>query len=277
MATFEIEHVSKTFEDRRGRRRSRSIVHALRDISLSVDRGETVGLVGESGSGKSTLGRIALRLIDADSGTIRLRGRSVRELKGATLRAIRRDMQMIFQDPFGSLDQRMVIGDLVAEPMRVHRIGANHEDRRDRVAELIERVGLTAHHLERFPYEFSGGQLQRVAVARALATDPVFVVCDEPVAALDVSIQAQVLNLLKDLQAERGLAYLFISHDLSLVRLIADRVAVIQQGVIVETGSTDEIYTNPQHPYTQALLRAVPSRDPDERHLLDHARRLVRA
>ncbi len=275
MRALEIEHVSKTFGSSRSTRRkggrkrgADEAVYALRDVSLHVERGETLALVGESGSGKSTLGRIALRLIEADTGTVNVLGRSTRDLSRSELRASRRDMQMIFQDPFSSLDQRMVIGDLVAEPMIVHGIEPNAEARRRRVAELIERVGLSAAHLDRFPYEFSGGQLQRVAIARALATDPQFVVCDEPVAALDVSIRAQVLNLLSELQRERGLAYLFISHDLSLVRVLADRVAVIQRGVIVESGSTDDVYDRPTHAYTRTLLSAVPGRDPDRRSLL---------
>jgi ABC-type oligopeptide transport system ATPase subunit len=275
MPLVELEHIEKTFGRGRSKLRRGSVdrqVHALHDVSLTIEHGETLALVGESGSGKSTLGRIALRLIEADSGTVRILDRSVRDLSRSQLRAARRDMQMIFQDPFSSLDQRMVIGDLITEPMQVHGIGANPEARRHMAAELIERVGMSTEHLERYPYEFSGGQLQRVAIARALATDPKFIVCDEPVAALDVSIRAQVLNLLMGLQQERKLAYLFISHDLSLVRVLADRVAVIQRGVIVETGTTDDVYERPQHPYTRALLSAVPGRDPDRRRLLTQAK-----
>lgn len=271
MPLVELRHIEKTFgrpPSRFSLHRSDTSLNVLGDVSLHVERGETLALVGESGSGKSTLGRIALRLIEADSGTVDVVGRSVRDLSRADLRAARRDMQMVFQDPFSSLDQRMVIGDLIAEPMIVHGIEPDAEARRNRVAELIERVGLSPRHLERFPYEFSGGQLQRVAIARALATDPQFVVCDEPVAALDVSVRAQVLNLLMSLQKERGLAYLFISHDLSLVRVLAHRVAVIQRGVIVESGPTDQVYDNPRHPYTVALLSSVPGRDPDRRRLL---------
>ncbi|HOZ60234.1 MAG TPA: ATP-binding cassette domain-containing protein [Nakamurella multipartita] len=285
MTVVEVAHVSKTFGKpgrRRGGKGSGEVVQALRDVSFTVERGETLALVGESGSGKSTLGRITLRLIEADEGSVKVLGRSTRELSRTELRASRRHMQMIFQDPFSSLDQRMVIGDLIAEPMIIHGIEPDAEARRRRVATLIDRVGLSVRHLDRFPYEFSGGQLQRVAIARALATDPQFVVCDEPVAALDVSIRAQVLNLLIELQRERGLAYLFISHDLSLVRVLADRVAVIQRGVIVEQGLTDDVYDRPTHPYTKALLSAVPGRDPERRKLLtssasSSARRLPEA
>ncbi|MGD9958366.1 ATP-binding cassette domain-containing protein [Nocardioides sp.] len=271
MRVVELENIRKTFGKKPTglrRRRASEVVNALCDVSLHVDRGETLALVGESGSGKSTLGRIALRLIEPDSGTINVLGRSVSDLSRSDLRAARRDMQMIFQDPFSSLDPRMVIGDLVAEPMVVHRIEPKADARRRRVAELIERVGLSVRHLDRYPYEFSGGQLQRVAIARALATDPKFIVCDEPVAALDVSVRAQVLNLLIELQRERGLAYLFISHDLSLVRVLADRVAVIQRGVIVEHGDTNDVYDRPAHDYTKTLLSAVPGRDPRRRKLL---------
>ncbi|OIJ65026.1 ABC transporter ATP-binding protein [Streptomyces mangrovisoli] len=265
MALVELDRITKAFG--RGRRR----VQALRGISLTIARGETLALVGESGSGKSTLGRIALRLVEADEGTVRILDRPVRELSAKELRSARRDMQMIFQDPFGSLDPRMVIGELVAEPMTVHGIGADHDERLARAVELLERVGLDASAMERFPYEFSGGQLQRVAIARALATDPKFLVCDEPVAALDVSVRAQVLNLLTEVQRERGLACLFITHDLSLVRAVADRVAVIHHGAIVECGPAEEVYEHPRHPYTQALLSAVPGRDPDRRSLLARA------
>lgn len=274
MPVVELDHITKSF-GRPGSRFRRTgaagVVHALKDVSLHVERGETLALVGESGSGKSTLGRIALRLVEADAGTVTVMGRAVRELSRSELRSARRDMQMVFQDPFSSLDQRMTIGDLVAEPMVVHRIEADADARRRRVSELIERVGLSQRHLDRFPYEFSGGQLQRVAIARALATDPQFIVCDEPVAALDVSVRAQVLNLLIELQRERGLSYLFISHDLSLVRVLADRVAVIKSGVIVEEGSADSVYERPSHAYTKALLSAVPGRDPDRRRLLANA------
>lgn len=276
MPVVEVKNVSKTFGKKSASRFRKGkgpgeVVHALKDVSFTVERGETLALVGESGSGKSTLGRITLRLIEADEGTVTVLGRSTRDLSREELRASRQHMQMIFQDPFSSLDQRMVIGDLIAEPMIVHGIEKNAEARRRRVADLIDRVGLSARYLDRFPYEFSGGQLQRVAIARALATDPQFVVCDEPVAALDVSIRAQVLNLLMELQQERGLSYLFISHDLSLVRVLADRVAVIQHGVIVEHGLTDDVYDRPTHDYTKALLSAVPGRDPERRKLLTKA------
>ncbi|TQM11334.1 ABC transporter ATP-binding protein [Pseudonocardia kunmingensis] len=234
---------------------------AVRDVGFTIEPGTTLGIVGETGAGKSTVGRLVLRLIEADSGTVSMFGEDVRALSAPQLRSLRRRAQMIFQDPFSSLDPRMVIRDVVGEPFTIHH-GLRGEERDHRVLELLERVGMRADHLDRYPREFSGGQLQRIAIARALATDPDFIVCDEPVAALDVSIQAQVLNLLLDLQAERGISYLFISHDLSLVRFLAHRVAVMQRGEIVEMGDAEELFAEPRHPYTKALVAAIPTARP---------------
>ena len=237
---------------------------AVDGVDLRVARGETLAVVGESGAGKSTLGRLLLRLIEPDEGRVVLDGTDVLALRSKELRALRKRMQMIFQDPFGSLDPRMVVEDAVAEPLVVH-FGMQGSERRSRVLELLDRVGIGEHQAERYPHEFSGGQLQRIAIARALAAEPDLIVCDEPVAALDVSIRAQVVNLLHELQRERGVAYVFISHDLSLVRLIAQRVAVMYQGRVVEEGETGAVFDNPQHSYTQALLDAIPVPDPRRR------------
>jgi oligopeptide transport system ATP-binding protein len=238
--------------------------HAVRDVDLRLARGETLAVVGESGAGKSTVGRLLLRLIEPDAGEVRLDGTDVLALGRKELRSLRKRMQMIFQDPYGSLDPRMVVEDAVGEPLTIH-FGMQGAERRARVLELLDRVGIGEHQAERYPYEFSGGQLQRIAIARALAVEPDLIVCDEPVAALDVSIRAQVINLLHDLQRERGVAYVFISHDLSLVRLIAQRVAVMYQGAIVEEGETVSLFENPRHPYTRALLDAIPVADPRRR------------
>jgi ABC-type oligopeptide transport system ATPase subunit len=238
--------------------------HAVQGVDLRVARGETLAVVGESGAGKSTIGRILLRLVEPDEGSVTLDGVDVLALGSKQLRALRKRMQMVFQDPFSSLDPLMVVEDAVGEPLTVH-FGLKGDDRRTRVLELLDRVGIGEHQAERYPYEFSGGQLQRIAIARALAVEPDLIVCDEPVAALDVSIRAQVINLLDDLQQERGVAYVFISHDLSLVRLIADRVAVMYQGRIVEEGETAALFEDPQHPYTRALLDVIPVADPRRR------------
>ena len=238
--------------------------HAVRGVDLRVARGETLAVVGESGAGKSTVGRLVLRLIEPDAGQVSLDGIDVLSLRAKPLRALRKRMQMIFQDPYGSLDPRMVVEDAVGEPLTVH-FGTKGEARRRKVLELLDRVGIGEHQAERYPYEFSGGQLQRIAIARALAVEPDLIVCDEPVAALDVSIRAQVVNLLHELQRERGVAYVFVSHDLSLVRLIASRVAVMYQGSVVEEGETATLFANPRHPYTRALLDVIPVADPRRR------------
>ncbi|GAA1022806.1 ABC transporter ATP-binding protein [Acrocarpospora pleiomorpha] len=241
------------------------VVHrAVDGLSVSVDAGETVAVVGESGAGKSTVGRLALRLIEPTSGTVELLGRDLASMRSSELRKMRAHATMIFQDPYTSLNPRLTIQSAIAEPLEV--VGA--ADRRERarlVGDLIERVGLTQAHLSRYPYELSGGQLQRVAIARALITQPSFIVCDEPVAALDVSTQAQVINLLRDLQRERGIAYLFISHDLRLVRLLADRVAVMRGGALVEEGTTDAVYRQPTSSYTKSLLNSIPAGSPRAR------------
>ena len=243
-------------------RRRAGEVRAVEDVSFEISEGETLGLVGESGCGKSTTGRAILRLYDPTAGSVRLAGREIARLEGSALRAMRPEMQMIFQDPQASLDPRMTVGSIIAEPLDEHA-KLSRAARRARVTELMDQVGLNRRFANRYPHEFSGGQRQRIGIARALALNPKFIVCDEPIAALDVSIQAQVVNLLEDLQDRLGLTYLFISHDLSMVRHIADRVAVMYLGRIAETGPTQPLFRRPLHPYTEALISAVPSPDPE--------------
>lgn len=236
-------------------------VQAVDDVSFAVKKGETLGLVGESGCGKTTVGRTMLRLIEPTSGSVTFDGRDVFSLRGNELKSIRRDMQIIFQDPYASLDPRVPIGESVMEGLHIHKVGSPKE-RFDIMIETLKKVGLEDYHARRYPHEFSGGQRQRIGIARALALRPKFIICDEPVSALDVSIQSQVLNILKDLQNEFGLTYLFIAHNLSVVEHISDRVAVMYLGKMVELAERDELFKNPLHPYTQALMSAIPIPDP---------------
>ena len=237
-------------------------IKAVDGLNFTMFKGETLGLVGESGCGKSTTGRAILQLYRPTDGEVFFEGVDITKSKGEDLRKMRRRMQMIFQDPYASLNPRMTVGSIIGEPLEVHNIGSNKKERQERVQELLKTVGLNPYFVNRYPHEFSGGQRQRIGVARALAVNPAFIVCDEPISALDVSIQAQIINLLEDLQDELGLTYLFIAHDLSVVRHISDRIAVMYLGKIVELADRDELYENPMHPYTQALLSAVPIPDP---------------
>jgi len=237
-------------------------VQAVDEISFDIKEGETLGLVGESGCGKTTAGRTITRLLEPTAGEVDFEGENVFKLRKEELRKARRNIQIIFQDPFGSLNPRMTVGDIVGESLIIHKIANNKKEKEEKVKDLLETVGLNAGHIRRYPHEFSGGQRQRIGIARALALNPKLVICDEPVSALDVSIQAQVINLLEDLQGKFKLTYLFIAHDLSVVKHISDRVAVMYLGKIVELTSTYELYDNPQHPYTEALLSAVPIPDP---------------
>src|SRR5690242_19624342 len=259
---LQVTRLTKHYPMRRGVfARSRRIVHAVDDVSFAIAQGETLGLVGESGCGKSTIGRTILRLIEPTSGTIRWRGARIDQLGAQAMRAHRRDLQAVFQDPYASLNPRMRAADIVAEPIRnFESVGASRI--RERVASLFERVGLRTDQMPRYPYEFSGGQRQRLGIARALAPRPKLIVCDEPVSALDVSVQAQVINLLVDLQREFGLSYLFVAHDLAVVEHISHRVAVMYLGRIVEIASKRALFQTPQHPYTEALLSAVPVPNP---------------
>ena len=236
-------------------------VKAIDGVDFGIKRGETLGLVGESGSGKTTVGRVILRLTPATKGEVLFEGRNIGAMGGTELRNLRKEMQIIFQDPYASLNPRMTVGDIIREPLGIHKI-ATGKAAEERAQELLRLVGLQPYHANRYPHEFSGGQRQRIGIARALAVDPKFIVCDEPVSALDVSIQAQVINLLQELQQKLGLTYLFIAHDLSVVRHISNRVAVMYVGKIVEIADRDQLYANPLHPYTQALLSAIPIPDP---------------
>ena len=242
--------------------RGGGVVKAVDGVSLTINRGETVGLVGESGSGKTTLGRVILMLHRPTSGQVFFEGRNLTTMKGNDIRKTRRRMQMIFQDPYASLNPRMTVGSIIAEPLVVHGLSKNRKERQDRIQELMQTVGLNPFFASRYPHEFSGGQRQRIGVARALAANPSFIVADEPVSALDVSIQSQIINLIQELQAQFNLTYLFIAHDLSVVRHISDRVVVMYLGKLMEQADRNDLYENPLHPYTRSLLSAVPIPDP---------------
>jgi oligopeptide transport system ATP-binding protein len=259
---LEVRRLVKHFVRKQGLFRASSVVRAVDDVTFAVEEGEMFGLVGESGSGKSTTGRCILRLIEPTSGEVFFRGENVLQFSADRMRTARRDMQIVFQDPYSSLNPRMRVGDIVEEPLVIHRLGSK-SDRRARVTELFELVGLEPAHVLRYPHEFSGGQRQRIGIARALALNPALVIADEAVSALDVSIQAQVVNLLLDLKERLKLTYLFIAHDLRLVEHICTRVAVMYMGKIVELGETRTLFATPTHPYTKALLSAIPVLDPD--------------
>jgi oligopeptide transport system ATP-binding protein len=262
-ALLAVRNLQKYFPIKKGVILDRTVdyVKAVDDVSFDVRSGETLGLVGESGSGKSTTGYCVLQLLKPTGGSVQFDGRELTTMSRRDLRAMRREMQIVFQDPYASLNPRMTVGDIVAEPLVVHSVG-NRRSRRRSAEQLLEVVGFNPDFINRYPHEFSGGQRQRIGIARALALNPRLIICDEPVSALDVSIQAQILNLLKDLQKEFGLTYLFIAHDLAVVRTMSDRIAVMNKGKIVEHGAAEDVYLRPKDPYSQALLAAVPVPDP---------------
>jgi oligopeptide transport system ATP-binding protein len=254
---LEVRNLKKYFHVGQG-----AVLKAVDNVSFAIRRGETFGLVGESGCGKSTTGRTIIRLYEATGGQVLFNGEDVHQLKGKKLREFNRNMQMVFQDPYASLNPRMTVGDIIAEGIDIHGLLTGRK-RRERIVELLRTVGLNEEHASRFPHEFSGGQRQRIGIARALAIEPQFIIADEPISALDVSIQAQVVNLFKRLQQERGLTYLFIAHDLAMVKHISDRIGVMYLGALVETAEANELYRKPLHPYTEALLSAIPIPDPE--------------
>ena len=253
-----VKHLKKYFNVGRG-----SVLKAVDDVSFDIYKGETLGMVGESGCGKTTCGRVCIGLYGKTDGQVLYRGKDVHAITGKDRHAFKKDVQMVFQDPYGSLDPRMTVAEIIAEGLDIHHIAKTTHDRQERIYELLELVGLNREHANRFVHEFSGGQRQRIGIARALAVEPDFLVLDEPISALDVSIQAQVVNLLIDLQNRMGLTYLFVAHDLSMVKHISDRVAVLYLGSLVELTTSEELYSHPMHPYTQALLSAIPIPDPD--------------
>ena len=258
-----VEHLKTYFDVTKGIFSKRQVVKAVDDVSFSVGEGETFGLVGESGCGKSTLGRTLVKIYPATSGKILYRGKNIASLGKSEEKEFRREVQMIFQDPYASLNPRMTVGEIIKEPMEIHGILNSASEREERAAELLKTVGLKPDHIRRYPHEFSGGQRQRISIARTLSLNPRFIICDEPISALDVSIQAQIINLLQEIQAEMGISYLFVAHDLSMVNYISHRIGVMYLGHLVEVGEADELYGNPLHPYTRALLSAVPIPDPD--------------
>lgn len=262
---LEVNHVKKYFKTAKG------LVHAVDDVTFSIDRGKTLGVVGESGCGKSTTGRVVLRLLEPTEGSILFEGEDIAKLSASKMRDKRKEMQMIFQDPLASLDPRKTVGQIIEEPLRLHNLCANAKERQERVLQLMETVGLARRYYDTYPHELDGGRRQRIGIARALSMNPKFIVCDEPVSALDVSIQAQILNLLEDLQDEMGLTFMFITHDLSVVHHFSDDIAVMYLGKIIEIAPSDELFAHPTHPYTQALLSAIPIpklRDRKERIIL---------
>lgn len=258
---LEINNLSKFFTAKKSLFGKPSYVKAVDDVSFTINRGETLGLVGESGCGKTTIGRTILKLYNSTSGQIKFNGEDITKLKDSEMIPLRRKMQMIFQDPYASLNPRMTVGDIVGEAIDIHGLYKGDE-RNERIRYLLDKVGLNGSHINRYAHEFSGGQRQRIGIARALAVQPDFIVCDEPISALDVSIQAQVINMLEELQEELGLTYLFIAHDLSMVKHISTHIGVMYLGKLVEKGPSDDVYSNSKHPYTQALLSAVPIADP---------------
>ena len=260
-AIVSIDHLKTYFQVGKGLRK-KQMIKAVDDISLDIYRGETFGLVGESGSGKSTLGRTIVKIHEPTAGRVLVNGKDIAKLSGAELKRFRKSTQLIFQDPYASLNPRMTVGEIIREPLVIHHVYPTRQEQDEVVAELLQTVGLKPDHIRRYPHEFSGGQRQRISIARTLALNPEFIVCDEPVSALDISIQAQILNLLKWIQKESGIAYLFIAHDLSMVKRISDRIGVMYLGHLVEVGESKELYEHPMHPYTQALLSAVPIPDP---------------
>lgn len=260
---LQVEHLKTHFDVTKGIFSPKQIVKAVDDVSFTVGRGETYGLVGESGCGKSTLGRTLVKIYPATEGKILYDGKDIAKLNKTEEKEFRREVQMIFQDPYASLNPRMTVGEIIKEPMEIHGILGSASEREERAAELLKLVGLKPDHIRRYPHEFSGGQRQRISIARTLALNPKFIICDEPISALDVSIQAQIINLLKEIQGEMGISYLFVAHDLSMVNYISDRIGVMYLGHLVEEGEADELYSHPLHPYTQALLSAIPIPDPD--------------
>lgn len=268
-ALVSVKNISKTFSANKGMFGKKKFVHAVNDVSFDIMPGETFSLVGESGCGKSTTGKLIDHLITPDTGEIWFEGKDISKISDNEMRPLRSDIQMVFQDPYGSLNPRMKVQDLIGEPLLIHT-NMTAGERLKKVHELLGVVGLSPSHGERYPHEFSGGQRQRIGIARALSVHPEFLLCDEPISALDVSIQAQVVNVLEDLQQELGLTYLFVAHDLSMVRHISDRIGVMYLGKIVESGDSDEVYDNPCHPYTRALLASIPIADPKRALSLEH-------